>query len=50
MELKTKIELPKEVTNAIKEAVIQAFQDAKNDTRKDDFPLYMSKKQTCEYL
>ncbi|MCC4369367.1 helix-turn-helix domain-containing protein [Limosilactobacillus reuteri] len=45
-----KVELPKEITDAIKEAVIQAFQDAKNDTRKDDFPLYMSKKQACEYL
>lgn len=50
MELKTKIELPKEVTDAIKEAVIQAFQDAKNNTREKDFPLYMSKKQTCDYL
>lgn len=45
-----KVELPKEITDAIKEAVIQAFQDAKNDTRKDDFPLYLSKKQACEYL
>lgn len=45
-----KVELPKEITDAIKEAVIQAFQDAKNDTRKNDFPLYMSKAQACEYL
>lgn len=45
-----KVELPKEITDAIKEAVIQAFQDAKNDTRKNDFPLYMSKKQAHEYL
>lgn len=45
-----KVELPKEITDAIKEAVIQAFQDAKNDTRKDDFPLYMNKKTACKYL
>lgn len=45
-----KVELPKEITDAIKEAVIQAFQDAKNNVYKDKFPLYLSKKQTCEYL
>lgn len=45
-----KVELPKEITDAIKTEVIQAFQDAKNDTRKNDFPLYMSKKQAREYL
>lgn len=45
-----KVELPKEITDAIKTEVIQAFQDAKNDTRKNDFPLYMSKRQTCDYL
>lgn len=45
-----KVELPKEITDAIKEAVIQAFQDAKNNVYKDKFPLYLSKKQACEYL
>lgn len=50
MELKTKIELPKEITDAIKEAVIQAFQEAKNDIQQDDFPLYMNKKQAAKYL
>lgn len=50
MKLKTKIELPQEVTNAINEAVFQAFEDAKANVQKEKFPLYMSKKQTCEYL
>lgn len=50
MELKTKIELPKEITDAIKIEVIQAFQDAKKDTRGKEFPLYLSKKQACDYL
>lgn len=45
-----KVELPKEITDAIKEAVIQAFQDAKNNTREKDFPLYMNKKTACDYL
>ncbi|MCT3202817.1 DNA-binding protein [Limosilactobacillus reuteri] len=45
-----KVELPKEVTDAIKTEVIKAFQDAKDDTRGKKFPLYMSKRQTCEYL
>lgn len=45
-----KVELPKEITDAIKIEVIQAFQDAKKDTQEKVFPLYMSKKQTCEYL
>ena len=36
-----KVELPKEVTDAIKAEVIQVFQDAKNDTREKSFPLYM---------
>lgn len=45
-----KVELPKEVTDAIKTEVIKAFQDAKDDTQGKKFPLYMSKRQTCEYL
>lgn len=44
-----KVELPKEITDAIKSEVIQAFQEAKN-SKRNDFPMYMSKKQTCEYL
>jgi excisionase family DNA binding protein len=45
-----KVELPKEITDAIKIEVLNAFEEAKNNVYKDKFPLYLSKKQTCEYL
>ena len=45
-----KVELPKEVTDAIKIEVLNAFKEAKNNVYKDKFPLYLSKKQTCDYL
>lgn len=45
-----KVELPKEVTDAIKIEVLNTFKEAKNDVYQDKFPLYLSKKQACEYL
>ena len=45
-----KVELPKEVTDAIKVEVLNTFKEAKNGVYQDKFPLYLSKKQTCEYL
>ena len=45
-----KIELPKEITDAIKIEVLNAFKEAKNNVYKDKFPLYLSKRQACDYL
>ena len=45
-----KVKLPKEITDAIKIEVLNAFKEAKNNVYKDKFPLYLSKKQTCDYL
>lgn len=45
-----KVKLPKEIIDAIKTEVLNAFKEAKNNVYKNKFPLYLSKKQTCEYL
>jgi excisionase family DNA binding protein len=45
-----KVELPKEVTDAIKVEVLNTFKEAKNDVYQDKYPVYLSKKQACKYL
>lgn len=45
-----KVELPKEVTDAIKVEVLNTFKEAKNDVYQDKYPVYLTKKQACEYL
>ena len=50
VEYKLKVELPKEITDAIKIEVLNAFKEVKNDAYQDKFPLYLSKKQACKYL
>ena len=44
-----KVELPKAVTDAITAAVFDSFKQVQKSVNSD-FPLYLSKKQTCEYL
>lgn len=49
MEERLKVELPKNVTDAITTAVFDAFNAArKSSTNK--WPLYLSKKEACKYL
>lgn len=45
-----KVELPKEVTDAIKVEVLNTFKEAKNGVYQDKYPVYLTKKQACEYL
>lgn len=45
-----KVELPKEVTDAIKVEVLNTFKEAKNDVYQDKYPVYLTKKQASEYL
>lgn len=45
-----KVELPKEITDSIKLEVLNAFKEAKNNAQVERYPLYLSKKQACEYL
>lgn len=44
-----KVELPKNVTDAITTAVFDTFKTAQKAST-NDWPLYLSKKQTCKYL
>lgn len=44
-----KVELPKAVTDAITVAVFDSFKKVQKSV-SSDFPTYLSKKQTCEYL
>ncbi|NMV50649.1 helix-turn-helix domain-containing protein [Lactobacillus reuteri] len=44
-----KVELPKAVTNAITAAVFDSFKQVQKSVNSD-LPLYLSKKQACEYL
>ena len=46
----TKVELPDEVNEAIKSAVLNTLEEVKIADRSSDFPLYMNKKQTAKYL
>lgn len=45
-----KVELPKEITDAIKIEVLNAFKEAKEKAYSSNFPLYMNKKTACKYL
>ena len=45
-----KVELPGNVTSAIKMAVVDAFTEAKEKAYSSNFPLYMNKKTACKYL
>lgn len=47
---KIKMELPKEVTDAILGKVLDTFDVANSKATKNKFPLYLTKKQACEYL
>ncbi len=49
MEEQLKVELPKNVTDAITTAVFDTFKTAQKAST-NDWPLYLSKKQACEYL
>lgn len=49
MEEQLKVELPKNVTDAIATAVFDTFKAAQKAST-NDWPLYLSKKQACEYL
>lgn len=49
MESQLKVELPKDVTDAIATAVLDTFKAAQKHSHSD-LPLYLSKKQACEYL
>lgn len=44
-----KVELPKNVTDAITTAVFDAFKSAQKSVNSA-WPLYLSKKQACKYL
>ena len=44
-----KVELPKNVTDAITAAVFDTFKTAQKAS-SNDWPLYLSKKQACKYL
>ena len=44
------VELPSEVTTTITAKVFDVFNQAQANARESKFPLYMSKKQACEYL
>lgn len=44
-----KVELPKNVTDAITTAVFNSFEVAKKSLT-NDWPLYLSKKEACKYL
>lgn len=44
-----RVELPKNVTDAITTAVYDSFKMAQKSVNSD-LPLYLSKKQACEYL
>ena len=44
-----KVELPKNVTDAITTAVFDSFKSAQKSAT-NDWPLYLSKKQACKYL
>lgn len=44
-----KVELPKNVTDAITAAVFDTFKTAQKAST-NDWPLYLSKKQACKYL
>lgn len=47
----TTIQLPDELTNAIKAAVNATFDAARNEHSNDDeYPLYLNKTQLCKYL
>lgn len=46
-----KVKLPKEITDAIKIEVLNAFEEAKNNVYKDTkWPLYMNKGTAAKYL
>ncbi len=47
---KINVQLPNEVTTAITAKVFDVFNQAQDNARESKFPLYMSKKQACEYL
>ncbi|MCH5385714.1 DNA-binding protein [Limosilactobacillus reuteri] len=44
-----KVELPKNITDAITTAVFETFRSAQKSSN-DEWPLYLSKKQACKYL
>lgn len=44
-----KVELPKNVTDAIATAVFDTFKAAQK-TSTNEWPLYLSKKEACKYL
>lgn len=47
----TTVQLPDELTNAIKAAVQDSFDEAKQElTNGASYPLYMNKTQLCQYL
>ena len=46
-----KVELPKEITDALKAAIQDAAQEiANNSIRDNKVPLYLSKKEAADYL
>lgn len=47
---KINVQLPDEVTNAITAKVFDVFTQAQIKARENKFPLYMNKRQACEYL
>lgn len=45
-----KVELPDNVSDAITTAVFDSFKAAHAASVKDKYPVYLTKKQACEYL
>ena len=45
-----KVELPDNVSDAITTAVFDSFKKAREVSQNDKYPVYLTKKQACEYL
>ncbi|MCI6852356.1 MULTISPECIES: helix-turn-helix domain-containing protein [Limosilactobacillus] len=45
-----KVELPDNVSDAITAAVFDSFRKAREASQSDNYPIYLTKKQACEYL
>ena len=50
VEYKLKVKLPGNINQAIEEAVFDTFAEARKKAYSSNFPLYLTKKQVCEYL
>lgn len=49
-EIKTKVELPHSIEEALISAIFDITKEAQNSLKQADLPTYLTKRETCKYL